>query len=188
MSAQVESRIASFIKENIPTGNVSEVMEWVGRFPNTNGQMTIASFLVYAHEAGRLKAGLEVLGRYWKSDFQYQHPEARGSGDALPKVRDIISAMHHDAGVPLPETKKGQQITDELAGEAIIKTRNSTYHLYPKPEQGPRRMVRKNDGKEFLGQVLSVRVGGALIFDRSLEDKVWRTSEVLKITPVSKPE
>ena len=183
---QIDEGIEKFLEDKIPPDKLEEALQWVGRFPSPNGKIVIASFLVCAQEAERFKCALEVLEEYWKSDFQFQHPEARGNPDALPKVRKILGIMYQGAGIPFPKAQ-GQKTASELTEEVRIKTQNSTYHVYPQPEEGLRKLVREEDGLELFGMLVFVEVGDSMMFNIETgkwKGETWTTSRVESITPI----
>lgn len=159
----IEPTIRTFITKNIPLANRAAVRDWVAKFSRPNGQITISSFLVLAQEDRKLDAALEVLAKFWESDFKYQHPDGRGDPDALPKTRDLLDRMYRACEMKTPQERQADE-PEPLPGAFTIRTRNSIYHLDAKPASGPRTLTRERDGKTWKGRLVSVKLGKSMYF------------------------
>lgn len=163
MRRNIDPNISSFITKNFPRASRAVVRDWVDRFARPKGQITISTFLAFAQEDEKLPAALEVLGRFWESDFNDQHPDGRGDPDALPKTRDILDRMYRACEMKTPRERLKDE-PEPLTIPVTIRTRNSVYHLESKPENGPRLLTRERDGQSWSGRLVSAKIGKPMIF------------------------
>lgn len=181
----VYGHIATFISRKIPANKTEEVEKWLKNFPNQEAQEAIATFLVCAQEADKLDVGLEVLDGYWESDFQYPHPDIRGS-HLQPKARFIYESLYRDTGISPPELKPLDN--SEYDGRLIVKTQNSTYCLESKPQEGLRTIIRERDNRTWSGHLIHLEVGKRMIFDIIEGKGAGALLETSKVASIDKTE
>lgn len=177
--------VEQLIKQYLSIDKIDKATEWLNRFESGPGQMNICAIMIHAEQNGLFAEAITALSECWELDFQFSHPEARAN-DIIPKTDFLLNKIVADAKLPEIDSL-GKKIAELMTGEYNIKTSNSSYRIFARPDVGPRRMVREDDGKELLGQLKSIKLGRTLrfeIIEGDEEGKTWRTSAITEIIPV----
>lgn len=177
--------VKQLIGQYLPADKIATATDWLSKFESGCGQMNICAILILAEQNGAFDAVITALKECWELDFKNDHPEARAN-DVITKTDLLLNRIVADAKLPLP-TYLSDKIADLMTGEYTIKTQNSTYHLSTKPTDGFRTLTHKEDGKETIGDLVSVKLDrnmNFLIGEGESTGKFWNTSVVTEIIPL----
>jgi len=177
--------VAALINQYLLAEHQSIATEWLQKFASGNGQMNIATILIYGEKNDRFNEVIRELEKAWELDFQYNHPEARAN-DTIGKTGLILKTIIKDAGLIEIEIL-ADKIAELMTAGYKISTANSVYNLSAKPEEGFRKIVRESDGDVYFGELITINFGQSLSFkiaDGESAGKYWNTSPVMDIVPI----
>lgn len=100
-STTLDSAIGDFLREKIPSQFLTQAEEFAARFCQ-NGQIAVATLLVFAEEDGKTGEALQALETTWQEHWKYQHPDARGDPDLSSANRQRLNAVYQELGIALP--------------------------------------------------------------------------------------
>jgi hypothetical protein len=177
--------VEQLIGQYLPADKIATATDWLSKFESGCGQMNIAAILIHAEQNALFGEAVTALEKCWEADFQYTHPEARAN-DAIPKTDFLLNRIMADAKLLELETINGK-IAELMTSEYTIKTHNSSYHLSSKPVDGFRTLTREGDGKETIGNLISIKLDWDMSFEIDEGEsagKYWNTSVVTEIIPL----
>jgi hypothetical protein len=170
------------------TEEVRQIEDFIGsdRF-SEDGEEVVATIFLYAKYRNRSVADvLAVLEKIWKENWNYQHPDIRGSRTLPGKIgmrnRAALENVCGALNMPLPSEENEKGIPTQ---PFKVVTWNSTYIFGVADEKGERDISRKEKPLEFNhGRILHLALGFDMTFQHTKID-VWETTPVIAIEPVS---
>lgn len=155
----VDPLVLEIINREIDEDKRKIIKEKLINFPNQEGLLNVFFFLREYSSSERFDEALEVLDKYWESDFKYQHPDARGSFSLGWATKQIFWAMDPASNMDLALI-----LPDLLGGEYEVQTDNSIYRLHPKLEDGTRRLICISRGIDVTGRITSIYPNEPMFF------------------------
>lgn len=101
------AQIAEALRKSLPATDAGRALKFLEQSFPMPGQIAIASVFLYAQECGkRVDEVLEALNKEWERNWNYQHPDIRGSADAPggagPQNRASLENIYSTLGIPSP--------------------------------------------------------------------------------------
>ena len=97
--------IKALLQEKVSARNLQSVEEMVGRF-SYEGQIVIATFLVYADEDGKTTEAIALLEKFYEEHWKFQHPDIRGNPDFSVANAQYLERAYQELGIVPPQERK----------------------------------------------------------------------------------
>jgi len=102
---EAEASIQEFVDDSFPAGDVrTRAQEMVDRF-SYGGKVVITTLLSYAYEEGKFEEALELLERFYKEHWYYQHPAVRGDIELLPTNHGYLRRAYQELNIKMPSER-----------------------------------------------------------------------------------
>lgn len=107
----VHAQVVGLIREKLSTADAGRALQFLGQGFCVPGQIAIASVFLYARENDKpTDEVLEALNKEWERNWNYQHPDIRGSADAPGGAglqnRASLENIYSTLGLPSPTKDK----------------------------------------------------------------------------------
>ncbi|MBI2625389.1 MAG: hypothetical protein HYW70_03605 [Candidatus Nealsonbacteria bacterium] len=147
----MDSEIKVKLEAHFTSGEIRRIEDFLNRGFSKDGQIVIASIFLFANENN--KSVDEVLiecEKEWESNWQYQHPDIKGSADAPGHAgtqnRRSLANIYLALNIPNPLIQKMAEIPTKAI---IVTTRNSVYRFGEANQKGERTVSRDGNPLDF---------------------------------------
>lgn len=97
--------IREFLEDYFPEGDIrTRAKEMVDRF-SFPGKIVIITLLSYAYEEEKFEGAMELLEKFYKEHWQYQHPAVRGDIEFLPTNNAYLVRAYQELGIKMPSER-----------------------------------------------------------------------------------
>jgi len=171
---------------NFSEKEIAKIKDFLERGFSPGGIFAIISIFFYAKENEKtVDEVLEQCKDEWERNWQYQHPDLRGSPDAPGGAgnqnRISLTNIYNALEIPNPYKEETENIPE---GEFTARTENSVYHFGEADESGERTLVREGRPLRFSrGKILFLSEGKRMKIKIVDDPKggAWETSPIVSI-------